>query len=105
MPPRKKADAGEDLFSFLAAPRPPAGYTELDRYRDFRRVFTGSEEGKRVLQEIMRLCCMARPMNFGNPIDPNLALVIETRRNLGFSLRHIIETEPQPKPTQTTRKP
>lgn len=33
-----------------------AGYTKLDRYRDFSRVFYGTDEGKRVLAQIMALC-------------------------------------------------
>lgn len=32
------------------------GYTPLDRHRDFRRVFLGSEEGRRVLGQIVDLC-------------------------------------------------
>lgn len=31
-------------------------YTRLDRFRDFSRVLHGTEEGKRVLAQIMDLC-------------------------------------------------
>lgn len=31
-------------------------YTRLDRYRDFSRVFYGTDEGRRVLAQIMALC-------------------------------------------------
>lgn len=31
-------------------------YSRMDRYRDFSRVFYGTEEGKRVLAQIMSLC-------------------------------------------------
>jgi hypothetical protein len=31
-------------------------YTKLDRFRDFSRVFYGTDEGKRVLAQIMALC-------------------------------------------------
>jgi hypothetical protein len=33
-----------------------SGYTRLDRYRDFHRVFHGSPEGRRVLAQIVDYC-------------------------------------------------
>lgn len=49
-----------DIRSLVAAIRfvkvGRGDYTRLDRYRDFSRVFYGTEEGRRVLAQIMDLC-------------------------------------------------
>lgn len=46
----------QDIADFIEALRPVrvgrGGYTRLDRYRDFRAVFS-SEQGKRVLSQII----------------------------------------------------
>lgn len=48
------------IADFIDALRPVkvgrAGYTHLDRYRDFSRVLLSTPEGKRVLSQIIDLC-------------------------------------------------
>ena len=55
MTSESKADA--DIASFIEALRPvkvsTTGYTAEDRHRDFKAVFHGTEQGKRVLSQIV----------------------------------------------------
>jgi hypothetical protein len=55
---RKPADTSQ-IESFIEALRHVGvgrGYSYLDRYRDFNRVFLGTPEGKRVLSQIVDMC-------------------------------------------------
>lgn len=85
---------------------PPPAYEPMDRYRDFRRVFLGSDEGKRVLFEIMRMGRMANPtIPPGKPIDPLGMAVMNGERNLVLRLLAIIAHEPAAKPAAANTKP
>src|SRR5437879_4053669 len=57
---RKPNTQTEDIASLIEALRPVrvgrAGYTRVDRYRDFNRVFFGTAEGRRCLSMIVDLC-------------------------------------------------
>ena len=65
-PPPKRSRAPRaalgtpDLAAFFAALAPVrvghGSYSQLDRYRDFRAVFFGSDAGRRVLAQIVNLC-------------------------------------------------
>lgn len=53
-----ETNSDADIASFIEALRPvkvsrDGGYTDMDRHRDFKAVFHGSEEGKRVLSQII----------------------------------------------------
>jgi hypothetical protein len=57
---RKPNTQTEDIASLIEALRPVrvgrGNYNRLDRFRDFSRVFLATEEGKRVLSQIIDLC-------------------------------------------------
>lgn len=46
----------QDLQPYCVSPRQDGPYTPEDRLRDFRKVFQGSPEGKRVLAQIVAEC-------------------------------------------------
>jgi len=56
----RKPEQDSQIAAFIEALRPiKVGrnkYTHLDRYRDFNRVLLGTEEGRRVLSQIVDLC-------------------------------------------------
>lgn len=62
-------------------PPPPDGYTDVDKARDYRRVF-GTPEGKRVLYDIMSRARIASPV-FAPGIDTHAAAFQDGMRNLG----------------------
>jgi hypothetical protein len=57
---RKPNTQNEDIASLIEALRPVrvgrGNYTRQDRYRDFSRVFHGTDEGRRVLAQIIDAC-------------------------------------------------
>lgn len=96
---------GEALFEALSSlPAPPKDYTEQDKYRDFRKVFLSSEEGGRVLRQLLAWGHLFGPSIFGNPIDPYRVVALEAERNYALRLLKTIHDEPKAKPAQTARK-
>lgn len=80
-------------------------YTKMDRYRDFRKVFLESEEGKRVLYELMGWGGIYRSL----PINPDQkdrdVFVSLGSRNLILQLLSTINLEPKmEQPKQAVRK-
>lgn len=57
---RKPNNQTDDIASLIEALRPVrvgrGNYSRTDRYRDFNRVFHGTEEGRRVLSQIVDAC-------------------------------------------------
>ena len=57
---RKPNTQTDDIASLIEALRPVrvgrANYTRTDRYRDFSRVFHSTDEGRRVLAQIIDAC-------------------------------------------------
>lgn len=98
----ESADAG--LFDTLTSLPRPEVYTDKDRWHDFRRVFMGSEEGKRVLREILAWGHMFRSSaGRGAPIDPCRLAFHEGERNLALRLLTTVTVEPPERPTETKR--
>jgi hypothetical protein len=92
----------EDLLDMLSSLPSQDGYTPMDRYRDFRKLFLGSDEGKRVLREVLSWGRMFRAPALGNPIDSHRMAVAFGERNIALKLMATINIEPtaQPKPTR-----
>lgn len=89
-----------DILDTLSELPAPENYTPEDRYHDFRRVFTGSEEGKRVFREILSWGKLFRPSVIGTPIDPYAMAIREGERNIALRLLVTVNKEPpkrQPK--------
>ncbi len=97
--------AGEtpDVLDMLQALPSVDEYMPMDRYRDFKKVFS-TEEGKRVLREILSWGRVFRSPAFGNPIDPVAMAVTFGERNMALKLLATINHEPRPKATTATRK-
>ena len=93
------------LFATLADD--PGAYTDaMARYRDYRHVFLGSEEGRRVLHDLLRACrvnCVSVPM--AHPIDPMRVAFNDGMRNVGLAVMGTITKEPVGnQPAMTKRK-
>lgn len=92
-----------ELLEELAALPSQDGYSPIERYRDFRKVF-GTDEGKRVLREILSWGRMFRAPILGKPIDPYAMAVAFGERNMALKLMATIYTEPVDKPATQSRK-
>ena len=82
--------------------------TKRDRYREFRNVFMATDEGKRVLYEILRMARLSADLvdSYPSPVDEKRILVWEGRRNLANDILKVLHREPvEEKPTQTTNRP
>jgi len=92
----------EDLLSALAS-LPSGVYTPQDRYQDFRQLFT-TDQGKRVLREILGWGHLLSPSVHGSPIDPYLTHIREGEANIARRLLVTVMREPQQPQQQQTRK-
>lgn len=80
----------------------PGQYTPMDRYRDFRKVFMGSEDGQRVFREILSWGHMFK-ISFDK--DPGLLAFKEGERNMALRLIMTVSAEPKSRPTKAKSKP
>ena len=99
---RKRTDEVDPrtLMLPLSPARPGfAGYTEMDRYRDYRAVFfTGDAtdlQRERVLYQIMALAGVAQPIDDGPSPDPRRAYRALGRRDVGLDIMKILTIEPR----------
>lgn len=82
--------------------------TKLDRYREFQKVFLGSEEGKRVLHDILGFAKLSAPIAppFPEPVDEKRMMILEGGRELAIKILEVLHKEPiTDRPTQTKRRP
>jgi hypothetical protein len=91
------------MLDALAALPSQDGYSPVERYRDFRKVFS-TDDGKRVLREILSWGRMFRAPVLGKPIDPYAMAVALGERNIALKLMATVHTEPPDKPQRTTDK-
>jgi hypothetical protein len=75
-------------------------YTPKDKYHDFRKLFT-SDEGKRVLREIVSWGRILKAPVLTNPVDPYLLAIQEGERNIVRRLLVTINNEPVEPPAHT----
>jgi len=86
----------EAVFADLAATHPGRGrYAPLAVYRDFRAVFLGSEQGKRVLYEILSLGHMFASSPALGRFDTNRTFFAEGERNLAIRIFGNVNNEPK----------
>ena len=76
------------------------GYTAMDRYRDFRAVFLGSDQGKRVLAEILRLGHAFRSAAVQGVYDTNRTFFADGQRTLALMIMDLARLEPKPRPAR-----
>jgi hypothetical protein len=92
------------FFDALAAVKAGRdGYSTMDRYRDCRTVFFGSEAGKRVLGQVIALC-EGLPVLEGDVANHALLAYRAGRRSIGQELVKWMNAEPPPQQTQAESK-
>lgn len=96
------AEEAAGFFDIMSKPQ-TGNYTEMDRYRDFRALFLGTDQGRRVLYEILGWGHMFRPSFQGAPIDPNRVMIHEGERNMALKVLSTINKEPVTAPVTVNR--
>lgn len=90
----------EAVFGELALAHPGHGkYEPIDRYRDFRAVFLATDQGKRVLYEILSFGRMFKSSAWPQ-FDAHQTMYHEGERNLALRILTTINAEPVDKPTR-----
>ncbi len=95
----------QDFLTELARSHPGRGmYDKIDRYRDFRRVFLDTEQGRRVLYELLTFCGMYKSAAPAANFDPYETMFLNGRQDIAFGLLGIINKEPKDRPKSTKEK-
>ena len=85
----------EAMFEELSLAYPGKGkYTDMDRYRDFRQLFMGSVQGKRVLHELYSWGHMFKTSIPGNKQPDRMIWQNEGERNFALKLLAALNAEP-----------
>lgn len=92
--PRGRPDP-EALFADLARAHTGVGYSDDERYRDFRQLFLGSDRGRKVLYEIFTWANMFRPAFV--PGDAYATHYRDGERNIGLKILAVLNAEPAPR--------
>ena len=92
-----------DELDALASLPSSKQYLPKDRYQDFRKVFMGTDEGKRVLREILSWGRLFQPSVMSKPIDPYAMAVREGERNMALRLMVTVYNEPPERPERTNK--
>lgn len=87
-------DLTQELLDSLSELPISDNYTPKDRYQDFRQLFTGTEQGKRVYRELLSWGKLFVPSVHSSPIDPLRMAVIEGHRNFAVKLMAAVNIEP-----------
>ena len=101
---RRELPSLDDLLAEMHAAAMPER-TKMDRYREFRRVFLGTDEGKRVLYDILAWCHMGHSsIKPGQVIDPYDVVKQEGERRVGLYISTTLNAEPTAQPTKQRSK-
>jgi hypothetical protein len=96
--------AESDTLGWIADLPRLENYDNKEQYRDFRKVFMGTEEGKRVLRRIMELGSVFQQSALVSPVDPYMLAAFRGRSYLALKILSIVNNEPAEPPTQTTKR-
>ncbi len=89
----------EAFLAELAAAHPGKSYDKsVDRYREFRRVFLETDQGRRVLYELLAWGGMFRPRR---SFDTNETFFHEGERNIALKIMTTMNAEPKARPAST----
>jgi hypothetical protein len=95
----------EAFFEELAGSRRGRKYTRMDRHYDFKNLFLGSEQGRRVLFEILSWGHVFQSSAGLAQCDPNKTLFHEGERNIALMLQTVLRYEPNDnRPEQANRR-
>jgi hypothetical protein len=94
----------DEYLEILAELSVPKDYNPLDRYSDFRKVFLETEQGRRVLKQILGWGHLLKShlVRMPHPIDPYAVVAREGERNLAMHIFSVMLVEPPERPDKQT---
>lgn len=94
----------DEYLEILADLSMPEEYEPVDRYNDFRKVFLETEQGRRVLRQVLGWGHLLKShfVNMPRPIDPYSIIGFEGERNLALRIFSVMLVEPTKKPDKQT---
>ena len=98
------------LLSRDASPYPKGAEGQATRHQDYTQLFMGSEQGRRVLNDILHLSCVMQPIPGSKAkgqdghYDETQIMILNGRRNMALSLIQIIANEPETVSKEANRK-
>lgn len=95
---------GQEIVSRLERARAGKRYSPQDRYRDFRQVFLGSDQGMRVLYEIIGWGNQFQSSAEKGSHDPYKTAFHEGQRSLAIKIIFTLGNEPKARPASTKEK-
>ena len=96
----------DEYLEILADLSMPEDYDPLDRYNDFRKVFLETEQGRRVLRQVLGWGHLLKShLIMPRPIDPYAILAAEGERNLALRIFSVMLVEPSERPDKQTTAP
>ncbi|KKK54547.1 hypothetical protein LCGC14_3083590 [marine sediment metagenome] len=96
----------DEYLEILADLSVPEDYERLDQYNDFRKVFLETDQGRRVLRQILAWGHLLKShlVRMPRPIDPYAVLAFEGERNLALHIFSVMLVEPPERPDEQTTK-
>ncbi len=95
----------DEYLDILADLSIPEDYDEIDRYNDFRKVFLETDQGRRVLRQVLAWGHLLKShLVRMHPIDPNAVLSLEGERNLALRIFSVMLVEPPKRQGEQTTK-
>lgn len=85
----------EEALSIIADVSISEDYSDIDKYHDFRKVFLETEEGRRVLRQVMSWGGLLKTHFKREPIDPYSVVAREGMRNLSLMIFFTMLKEPK----------
>ena len=85
----------DEYLELLAELSVPENYEPIDRYNDFRTVFLETEQGRRVLKQILSWGHVLSQPPMVYPIDPNSVMIAVGERNLSLRLFSVMLVHPE----------
>lgn len=95
----------EAFYEELAKSQRGRQQSQMDRYLTFRSVFMSSDEGRRVLFEILSWCHVFKSSAMLANLNPKKTLFHEGERNIALKLQAVLRYEPtSTKPEEANRR-
>jgi len=78
--------------------------TRKERYADFRQLFMGTDQGKRVYRELLSWGKMFNVAVYTSPVDPYRMAMFQGYSNFAKEIMIVTNAEPAEQPTKTRKK-
>ena len=85
----------DEYLELLSELSVPEDYEPVDRYNDFRAVFLETEQGRRVLKQILSWGHLLSQPPIVHPVDPYSMMISVGERNLSLRLFSVMLVHPE----------